>query len=642
LQFTDNNYHWERLRFLGTPVLDGAAWAVALFLATLSRYDGDISHIHGRGLLLMIALAVSMQWFSGTALSSYRGRYYPGSLEEACNLAAVAVSVAALLFTINAVAVPVIPRSVPLTAPLIMLALAVGARLFFTTHAAQRARLSRPVAHRVIVFGAGDAGRQLVRSMHNDPTSGYRPVALLDDNPALRRRRISGIGVRGDRSCMATAAAETGADLLVIALPSAGSETKAELAAAASDAGLGVKFLPPLDQLIQPWVGVADLRDLDINDLLGRAPVDTDVATIAGYLQGKKVLVTGAGGSIGSELCRQIHRFEPAELMMLDRDESALHAVQLSITGRALLDSPDVILADIRDAATIHDLFQSRRPDVIFHAAALKHLPMLEQYPEEAWKTNVLGTANVVEAAIASGVRRFVNISTDKAANPISVLGRSKRVGERLVANAARRGAGPFLSVRFGNVLGSRGSVLTTFADQIATGRYLTITHPDVTRFFMTIPEAVELVIQAAAIGRSAEALVLDMGRPVRIVDLAQQLMTMAGRTIPVVFTGLRHGEKLHEELFGTDEDDHRPLHPSISHVAVPPLGDQERGLLSLVSDAATAMLELTNSSVGTRAASNEPVLMQVGTATDGADAMRPVAVHASEAWPTRDGGSAP
>jgi len=282
------------------------------------------------------------------------------------------------------------------------------------------------------------------------------------------------------------------------------------------------------------------------------------------------VLVTGAGGSIGSELCRQIHRFGPAELIMLDRDETALHGVQLSLHGRALLDSPDVVLGDIRDIQFVTRLFEQRRPDVVFHAAALKHLPMLEQYPGEAVKTNIWGTLSVLDAAKSVGVERFVNISTDKAANPCSVLGYSKRLAEGLTASAAHDADGTFLSVRFGNVLGSRGSVLTTFAAQIEAGGPVTVTDPSVTRYFMTVQEAVQLVIQAAAIGRDGEALVLEMGQPVRIADVAQQLIDLADSEARIVFTGLRHGEKMHEDLFSDDEPDDRPVHPQVSHVGVP------------------------------------------------------------------------
>ena len=350
---------------------------------------------------------------------------------------------------------------------------------------------------------------------------------------------------------------------------------------------MAVKVLPSSTELLTDSVGIRDLRDINLTDVLGRNQLDTDIDAIAGYLTGRKVLVTGAGGSIGSELCRQIHRFAPAELMMLDRDESALHAVQLSIHGRALLDSNDVILCDIRDLNALNAVFAERRPDVVFHAAALKHLPMLEQYPAEAVKTNIIGTRNVLDAADLVNVDKFVNVSTDKAANPSSVLGYSKRIAERITSARAQDAEGTFLSVRFGNVLGSRGSVLTSFAKQIAAGGPLTVTHPDVTRYFMTIEEACQLVIQAAAIGGPGEALVLDMGEPIRIQDVARQLMEQSGTPVRIEFTGLREGEKLHEELFGDGEpQDVRPRHPLVSHVPVPAIGDATIADLPIAGEA--------------------------------------------------------
>ncbi len=275
-------------------------------------------------------------------------------------------------------------------------------------------------------------------------------------------------------------------------------------------------MLPPVSELFGGQVGASDIRDVTTADLLGRHEIDTDLEAIAGYLTGKRVLVTGAGGSIGSELCRQIYRFAPARLIMLDRDESALHAVQLAIEGRALLDSPDLVLCDLRDRRAVQEVFTRTRPDVVFHAAALKHLPLLEQHPAEAVKTNVWATLDLLEITAEAGVERFVNISTDKAADPCSVLGYTKRITERLTSHFASEARGTYLSVRFGNVLGSRGSVLTVFQSQIERGGPLTVTDPDVTRYFMTIEEAVQLVIQAGAIGRDGEVLVLDMGKPVR------------------------------------------------------------------------------------------------------------------------------
>jgi FlaA1/EpsC-like NDP-sugar epimerase len=302
---------------------------------------------------------------------------------------------------------------------------------------------------------------------------------------------------------------------------------------------------------------------------------------VANYITGRTVLVTGAGGSIGSELCRQLAMFQPAQLIMLDRDESGLHAVQLSIEGRALLSSPGLVLADIRDLGRMHEIFSEYRPQVVFHAAALKHLPLLETAPEEAWKTNVLGTRNVLAAAQASGVERFVNISTDKAADPSSVLGYSKRVTERMTASVPSSATGTYVSVRFGNVLGSRGSVLTAFRAQAETGGPITVTHPDVTRYFMTIAEAVRLTVYAGAIGTTGEVMVLDMGEPVRIFDVAARFARLQ---TPPLGTGLRPGEKMHEDLMGDAEIGERRVHPLVTHVQVPPLPTTATALFDDVS----------------------------------------------------------
>jgi dTDP-glucose 4,6-dehydratase len=330
--------------------------------------------------------------------------------------------------------------------------------------------------------------------------------------------------------------------------------------------------LPPFANVLEGHSRLADLRDIAIEDIVGRRPVETAVESIAGYLSGKRVLVTGAGGSIGSELCRQLRRFNPSEIIMLDRDETALQALQLSISGHGLLDSVELVLADIRDADALRRVFEERRPEVVFHAAALKHLSILERHPDEAWKTNVLGTANLLRASIAANVQTFVNISTDKAADPTSVLGHSKRVAEKLTSWASTQSRMPYLSVRFGNVLGSNGSVLPLFATMIEAGGPVTITHPDVTRYFMTIPEACQLVIQAGGIGSGGEVLILDMGTPVKILDIARRMIDMSGKDIALSFTGLRPGEKLHEVLVAPGEENSRPIHPKISHTRTAPL----------------------------------------------------------------------
>ncbi|WP_236831616.1 nucleoside-diphosphate sugar epimerase/dehydratase [Blastococcus sp. KM273128] len=543
---------------------------VALVFATAARYDGDLTRLNAHGLVICGAVAVAVFLGLSVAMRLHQGRYALGSVDE---LRGILVAVGGAALTVLAVDVLAgSPRLVPLSVPPVAAAIAallmLGFRLIIRSQreGAVRPRTGRPT----LVFGAGEAAHQLIRSMLATPDSPYLPVGLIDDDRGKRHLRIRGVRMLGNRDQIAKAAADTGAEVLVIALPTADSALVRDLSQRCIAAGLSVKVLPGLSDLLQGRVGIRDVRDIDIADLLGRHQIDTNVTEIADYLRGRKVLVTGAGGSIGSELCRQIAGFAPAELMMLDRDESALHAVSLSIHGEARLDLPQAILADIRDGEALRELFIERQPDVVFHAAALKHVNMLEQYPAEGWKTNVLGTRNVLEAATTVGVSHFINVSTDKAADPVNVLGRTKRMAERLTATYARRNEGRFLSVRFGNVLGSRGSVLETFAAQIARGGPITVTHPDVTRYFMTIPEAVQLVIQAGAIGSGGEALVLDMGEPVRIADVAQQLIAIEGRPINILYTGLRPGEKLHEELFGTEEDDSRPVHPLISHVPVP------------------------------------------------------------------------
>src|SRR5664280_2241919 len=553
-------------------VVDAASWALAIAFFALARFDFAVASFPGRGVLLLAPLAALIQVGAGLAQQRDRGRYRFGSFEEVAGVAAAAAVTGCLVLAVDAISsrTHLLPVSVLLGAGTAAVMSMLGLRYVWRTRIDRRRRPRAEHSERLLVFGAGEGGEQVVRAMLREPLSPYYPVGLLDDDPTKQNLRILGVPVVGTRASLVEAADTAGARTLLIAMPSADGAILRELTKLAEGAGLAVKVLPTVGELFGNPVGLRDIRDLDLEDLLGRRQVETDLDSIAGYLTGRRVLITGAGGSIGSELCRQVARYAPAELMMLDRDESGLHAVQLSLTGRALLDSPDVILADIRDVEHVNRVFEERRPEVVFHAAALKHLPMLEQYPGEAVKTNVWGTLAVLRAAAAGGVERFVNISTDKAADPISVLGYSKRIAERLTADIAQRASGTFLSVRFGNVLGSRGSVLTAFAAQVAAGGPVTVTDPLVTRYFMTVQEAVQLVIQAGAIGRDGEALVLDMGKPVRIDEIARMLAAKAARPVDVVYTGLRPGEKLHEDLIATGEPDSRPVPPLISHVPVP------------------------------------------------------------------------
>ena len=582
---------WLRRRLLPFA-LDGAAWAAGLTAAVLTRYGSAMDRGRIAGTVAAIVLAIVLQAAVGHACHLYRGRYPIASFEEARAVAGtVAVAALTLLAAGPAVRQPLVPASASLfggmTALVLMLAVRSLRRLRRSRHRRPDPRLAAPV----LLFGAGAAGILLVHSMLHDPAGRYLPVGLIDDDPRKRNLHVDGVPVIGSRADIAAALARTGAGTVIFAVANAEADLIRDVRERALAAGAQFKVVPTVTELMDHPVGVRDIRDVDVTDLLGRHQIDTDLDAIAGYLTGKRVLVTGAGGSIGSELCRQIHRFHPAELLMVDRDETALQAVQLSIDPMAPLDDPSVILADLRDTARIEALFRERRPQVVFHAAALKHLPLLQRYPEEAVKTNVWGTLAVLDAAV--GVERFVNISTDKAANPVSVLGLSKRITERLTAYAAGRATGTFLSVRFGNVLGSRGSVFTTFSAQIADGGPITVTDPDVTRYFMTIQEAVHLVIQAAAIGSDGEALVLEMGKPVRIAEVARQMAELAPEPVEIRYTGLRPGEKKHEELFGLGEVDVRPIHPLIAHVAVPPLDPRRVRMLDAGADPDVVIAQL-------------------------------------------------
>jgi FlaA1/EpsC-like NDP-sugar epimerase len=545
----------------------------------------------------VIPLVFLIQAIVGYVVGIYRRRWRYGSFDEIAGLlTTTTISIAILLFlrffdkSLNPY-----PRSVIVVGGFAGVFLMAANRYVWRLIREQLRRPTEDTATKILVYGAGEGGIQMVNTLLRNPSSRYLPVGFIDDNPDTHRLTISGVPVIGGRESLPEARGKTGASTLLIAIPSADSSLINDISARAQKLDMEVKIVPPVQNLFERPLDPSDIRDLTDEDLLGRRKIHTDLQQISEYLVNRRVLVTGAGGSIGSELCRQLVRFNPAELIMLDRDESALHEVQLSIHGRALLDTPQTVLADLRDAATINHIFETRKPEVVFHAAALKHLPLLERYPGEAYKTNVLGTATLLKAAQDNDVKVFVNISTDKAANPISILGYSKRIAERITAYfGTQSSSAKFISVRFGNVLGSRGSVLMSFRDQIEKGGPVTVTHRGVTRYFMTISEAVQLVIQAGAIGSSGEVLVLDMGSPVSIYDVAARLVRNSQKNVEIEIVGLRAGEKVHEELFGDGEVDTRPKHPLISHVPVNPINTEV--LLSDPKDAKSFMIEVSSS----------------------------------------------
>jgi FlaA1/EpsC-like NDP-sugar epimerase len=549
--------------------VDSSLWVVSIPLAVWLRYDYSLEHLGGN-LVIPVALAVCLQGAFGLLYGLYRRVWRYGTFDEMRIVAATAVSVG-LVLTVALWWETGVPRSVPVLATGTSLLGQIAARSMWRLRNEHQRRPNGDHLQRLVVVGAGEGAEQVLRTLRGSSDSSYLPVALLDDDLDKRLLRLSGVRVEGRVDDLPEVAAKYHADAVLVAVPSADSSFIRRVTELAVDGQLRVLVLPPVDELLG-GVGEADIRPVNEADLLGRHPADIDPEAVAGYITGRRVLVTGAGGSIGSELCRQLAKFEPAKLFMLDRDESGLHGTQLSIEGRAMLDTDSLVLADIRDAARIDEVFAAIQPEVVFHAAALKHLPLLEMHPGEGWKTNVGGTLNVLEAAGRHGTTRFVNISTDKAANPTSVLGWTKRITERLTAHAGSTGEMECVSVRFGNVLGSNGSVLKAFEKQAAQGLPITVTHPDITRYFMTITEASRLTVYAGAIGEPGEVLILDMGEPVRILDVAERFAAQHDPPLDIVFTGLRPNEKLYEDLIASDELGDCRVHKLITHVAVPPL----------------------------------------------------------------------
>jgi len=582
-------------------ILDTIALSLTAMAVSYGRfvYQGHYDPLKAtkESISWVLLIVFLVQALVGYIVGIYRRKWRYGSFDEVAGLiVTTTLSIVILLFVrIFDRSTAPYPRSVIVLGSFAGLFLMAANRYLWRLIRQQLRRPNESTAAKILVYGAGEGGIQIVNTLLRNPSSLYLPVGFIDDNPETHRLSISGVPVIGGRASLEEAKNRTRASVLLIAIPSADSTLINDISKRAQSLGMDVKIVPPVQNLFERPLDPSDIRDLTDEDLLGRRKIHTDLQQISDYIVNRRVLVTGAGGSIGSELCRQLVRFNPAELIMLDRDESALHEVQLSIHGRALLDTPQTVLADLRDATTINDIFKTRQPEVVFHAAALKHLPLLERYPSEAYQTNVLGTATLLQAAQTNGVKVFVNISTDKAANPISILGYSKRIAERITASfGVTATTGKYISVRFGNVLGSRGSVLMSFRDQIEKGGPVTVTHKGVTRYFMTISEAVQLVIQAGAIGSSGEVLVLDMGNPVSIYDVATQLVSNSRKSVAIEIVGLRAGEKVHEELFGDGEMDTRPHHPLISHVKVDPISNDV--LVPNPNDARETMLEIFKS----------------------------------------------
>jgi FlaA1/EpsC-like NDP-sugar epimerase len=554
---------------------DSVLIAVAWYFAFQLRFDFNVPPTFDDGLLATTVLVVAIKLGVFVALGFYNRWWRYVSTKDMWRAALgvlVASAIAALAVYFGDPFERRLPRGVVLIDFVLLLGLVAGTRL------AARTIFERPAASRlvargkeVIVVGAGDAGQLVIREMQRSRQLGYTPIGLVDDDPRKKNLRVHGVRVLGTTDELPHVLRDNRPDELLIAIPSASGEDRQKVVEVARREGIPVKTLPGLYELIADEENLAGrIRPVQVEDVLGREPVEVDLDAISQYLQGETVLVTGAGGSIGSELCRQIALARPSRLVLLDQGETALFEIERELVDERDFTASIPVLADVSNRARMRSIFERYRPGVVFHSAAYKHVPLMEANPLESIRNNVLATKVVADTAVEFEAKRFVLISTDKALNPKAVYGQCKALCEWIVEAYGSRGDVPtrFVAVRFGNVLGSAGSVITIFKRQIQKGGPVTITHPEMTRYFMTIPEAASLVVQAGSIGGAGEIFVLDMGDPVSILDLARDMIRLSGkepeREIPFEFIGVRAGEKLHEQLWGEGEEVAETGHPKI------------------------------------------------------------------------------
>ena len=562
-------------------VADAALVATAWWLAFELRFDHGVppyyETLFKRTLLIVIGIKLLV-----FILFGFYDRWWRYVSTRDMWGAARGVTIASLVADVTVYfASPVadvrLPRSIAVMDWLLLLAFVAGSRLI------ARSVFERPTPGRlvargkeVLVVGAGEAARDTIREMHRNPQLGYTPIGLVDDDPRKKNIRIHGVRVLGSTADLPHLLRDNKPDEILIAVPSASGEFRRAVVTTTRELGVPVKTLPGLHELISGEIDLAaQIRPVQVEDVLGREPVDVDLDSAAPYVEGKTVLVTGAGGSIGSELCRQLTRLGPRRLILVELGEGALFEIERELVDERGFSAAVPVLADVGNPSKMRQVFERYEPSVVFHAAAYKHVPLMEANPLESVRNNALATKVVADAAVEHGVHRFVLVSTDKAVNPKTVMGQSKAVCEWVVeAYGAREDISTrFVAVRFGNVLGSSGSVIPIFRRQIEKGGPVTVTHPEMTRFFMTIPEAASLVIQSGAIGGEGHVFVLDMGEPVKIVELAEQMIRLSGKDpdeIGIEFIGTRPGEKLHEELWGEGESVVATSHPKIRRASGP------------------------------------------------------------------------
>lgn len=600
-------YLSRNLRNRHLALFDLLLLPMAALMAFALRLDSTQIQTYLSGLLLYMLFAplVKLPLFS---LLGVYGRYWRyASIDELILLAGAAIisglAQGALFLGGKALLpdlMPAIPRSIPLI-DILVTGIVIATPRFAVrlwgqrTQWAIRAHDAPLEPQHVLIAGAGEAGVLVLRELQANPQTGLVPVGFVDDDPQKHGALIHRVRVLGGREQISELIRKLHVEQVIIAMPSASGKAIRGIVAICESAGVRVRIIPGMYELLSGRISLKQIRDIQIEDLLRREPVYTDTAEVGRLFRDKRVLVTGAGGSIGAELCRQIIGFKPAQLILLGHGENSIFHIynELQDAGarlKGLSDSSQPaactvhpVIADVRDEARLKAVFATYRPDIVFHAAAHKHVPLMEMNVADAVTNNVLGTRTLIEASIAAGVQHFVLISTDKAVRPSSVMGATKRVAELIVQDAATRTGRAYVAVRFGNVLGSRGSVVPLFQQQIANGGPVTVTHPEMRRYFMTIPEAVQLVLQAAALGQGGEIFVLDMGEPVRIVDLAKDLIRLSGlepeHDIEIRFTGMRPGEKLYEELFDPSENHRRTKHEKI-FVSVNGQGDVPGAIL--------------------------------------------------------------
>ena len=535
---------------------------LSAFLALFIRYEFDINALQTSGFLSVYAhwaiLTTVVTLFLFTLMRLYNSLWGFAGADELLHIFVATVSVAVIQFILIYTGIIFLPRSFPVLFAMLLFVFTTLARFSYRFARRLRARLAQTAQQRTMLIGAGQAGALVLREFKGSNFSRNKVVCIIDDDPGKKGRQLMGVPVIGGRSMIETAVEKYGITEIILAIPTLPAQTKKEIWEICSHTGCKFKQMPGIYQLANGDVSIQAIRDIDIEDLLERDVVKVDMGGLSGLIKDKTVMVTGGGGSIGSELCRQLAAYAPKELVIFDIYENNAYAIEQELKANHPELTTHVLIGSVRDEQRIDRVMATYRPSIVYHAAAHKHVPLMETAPLEAVKNNVFGTLNTARAADKYGVEHFVLISTDKAVNPTNVMGASKRICEMIVQSLAENSKTCFAAVRFGNVLGSNGSVIPLFREQIRKGGPVTVTHPEITRFFMTIPEAVSLVLQAGAFAKGGEIFVLDMGHPVKISDLARNMIRLSGfepdADIAIVYTGLRPGEKLYEELLMDEE----------------------------------------------------------------------------------------